>query len=431
MVRQVITTAIDMQAQQIAMIGAGTAGLAAALILARQGHYITMIEQVQALSPVGAGLLLQPAGLAVFAHLGVLAQASTLGAHVTGLEGQLADGRLLVDSHYAEAGQGLSGLGMHRASLCQVLLDALLDAQIAAQITWRMGVTVDRVDDRGSETRLFGHDAAGPIDASFDLVIVANGARSQLRPAAWVALDRPYPWGAMWTIVPECQALDPQILHQFYDGPSIMMGILPTGARPDAVTQRLSSVFWSLPTAQMASWMQSEHARADWLAQVHSRWPLAATWLEQVVTQPEQWLSAQYRDVVMRRFADNRLCVIGDAAHAMSPQLGQGANMALLDAWALGQAMQTGQDWPSVWAKYAALRGSSIYFYQWLSRQLTPLYQSDRQWAGWLRDVGFTWMYRVPYLRREMAMTISGLKTGLWQGLSVEQVARRVDQNNT
>ena len=416
-----------MSNQHIAIIGAGTAGLAAAIVLAWQGHHISIFEHVEALSPVGAGLLLQPAGLAVFAHLGVLEHALTLGAKVTGLEGQLANGQLLVNSHYHQAGEGLYGLGIHRATLCHVLVEALKSEPLCQQVTWRMGVEVEKIEDCGAEARLYGHDKSGQCDAAFDLIIVANGARSQLRPVDWVLLDRSYPWGAAWTIVPECLVLDQQILHQFYHGSSVMMGILPTGAIPDAPQQRLSSIFWSLPTAQLNGWMQEKGAREAWLSRVNQRWPIAAQWLETVIERPEQWFAANYRDVVMRRFAQGRIAVIGDAAHAMSPQLGQGANMALLDAWALGQAMAlNGQaDWPTIWQKYHSLRASSTHFYQWLSRQLTPLYQSNSRVAAWGRDFAFTWMYRIPYVRKEMAVTISGLKTGMFSGMKMENVEKR------
>lgn len=80
-----------MKTPHFAIIGAGTAGLARAILLAREGHYVTIFEQIDRLSPVGAGLLLQPAGLAVFERLGVLDEALKLGAKVTGLEGQLAN----------------------------------------------------------------------------------------------------------------------------------------------------------------------------------------------------------------------------------------------------------------------------------------------------------------------------------------------------
>jgi 2-polyprenyl-6-methoxyphenol hydroxylase-like FAD-dependent oxidoreductase len=104
--------------------------------------------------------------------------------------------------------------------------------------------------------------------------------------------------------------------------------------------------------------------------------------------------------------------------------------MALLDAWALGQSVAYGRrgeqiDWSVVWQHYHRLRGSSTLFYQSMSRLLTPLYQSDHWWTGVLRDVAFTWMYRVPYLRREMAVTISGLKTGMLSQMQYAQIATR------
>lgn len=426
-----------MKTPHFAIVGAGTAGLATAILLARAGNQVTLFEQVDELSPVGAGLLLQPAGLAVFEHLGVLESALKLGARVTGLEGQLADKRLLVNSHYREAGSNLYGLGIHRATLCHVLTQKL--AEYSSHVTWRMSHSIDQIQEGAHTVQLFGTYQQQKFDQHFDAVLIANGARSQLRPKAWVKVDQAYPWGAAWSIVPECPNLNPEILHQFYDRSKIMMGVLPTGAIPTAPQQRLSSVFWSLPTSQLQSFLKDESAKQQWLKQVGGRWPEVAEWLKQLLANEQnqpQWLSAQYRDVVMSQFGQGRIGVIGDAAHAMSPQLGQGANMALLDAWAFSQSLQAAThhhqtDWPMLWQHYHQHRRSSTQFYQFLSRLLTPLYQSDHWWAGGIRDLTFPWMYQIPYFRKEMAITISGLKTGLFQQLDYQQVAHYAGSNHT
>lgn len=398
-----------MKSQRIAIVGAGTAGLASAVLLSRQGHDITLFEQAAQLENVGAGVLLQPSGLAVFRHLGVLDAAMALGAPVRALQGQLADGSLLVDHHYQDLNATDFGLGMHRAALCDVLVNALP----VRSIEWRLGHAVLRVTEQPDGVVLHCQQADGQTQTSqFDALLIANGAKSQLRPKAWVLLDRPYPWGAVWSILPECETLDRQVLHQFYHGAQTMMGVLPTGAVPSQPDQRLSSVFWSIPTAQFAAWGRQPAQIAAWIASVGQYWPDAAEWLAQVVTHPEQFMRAAYRDVILSRFGAGRLGVLGDAAHAMSPQLGQGVNMALLDAWAMGRAVQQAQHWDQVWPHYQQWRAPSIRFYQMMSRQLTPLYQSDRRGLGMLRDVAFPWMYRVPWLRREMAKTISGFKMG-------------------
>ncbi len=358
---------------KFAIIGAGTAGLATAILLARQNIQVTIFEKVSELEPVGAGLLLQPSGLAVFEHLGVLDEALKLGAIVTGLEGQLANGYKIVDSHYSQAHPDFYGLGIHRASLCHVLESKC--REYPELITWQMNADIQQLEESSDEIKVFGTVNGESFDAVFDSVIIANGARSELRPRSWVKVDQAYAWGAKWTIVPECLTLDTQILHQFYDRSNIMMGILPTGAIPTQPNQRLSSVFWSLPTDQLGNFLPNNQARSNWLKEVSKRWKPAADWLEQVIANPEekqQWLSANYRDVVMSKFGEGRIGVIGDAAHAMSPQLGQGANMALLDAWALGQTVQNARhsdvqgnesiDYAKLWQTYHQHRQSSTAF---------------------------------------------------------------------
>lgn len=405
-----------MKQLRIAIIGAGTAGLATANFLSQQSHHISIFEQVTKLAPVGAGLLLQPSGLHIFHKLGLLEQVCEWGSPVSGLVGKLPSGKRIVNSFYKDTGFNQCGIGIHRAALCHVLAEPLQKFPIQ----WYMGCQVSSVIQQGSEAILSFYENTPNQEsafhtAAFDLVLICNGAKSTLRPIEWTMLDKPYPWGALWAIVPECQILDTHILHQFYDSASVMMGILPTGKIPyqspnQAISQTLSSVFWSLPAEDMVK-MATEQKTEYIIDKTEQRWPLIADWL---CTLPKEtnWLAANYRDVVMNQYGSGSIGVIGDAAHAMSPQLGQGANMALLDAWSISRSISGSQDLTEVWQRYHESRVPSIQFYQRMSRLLTPFYQSHSKGLGLFRDISFNLMYQFPWLRKQMALTVSGVKTG-------------------
>jgi len=403
------------QPQSIAIIGAGTAGLATAALLAQQGHAITLIERAPALEPVGAGLLLQPAGLSVLHRMGLYQAMYRYGAHIDALVGHTYSGRAIMNSHYRPLGEQAHGLGIHRASLCHVL-DSHLQTLPHQR---RMASTVIAVDSQPQQATVTleqkHENRTGTQTLTFDAVLIANGSHSQLRPAAWTRYDRLYPWGAMWAMLPMTAPFDVPLLQQRYHRASAMAGILPTGSRPDQPETPLASFFWSLPVTEIAHWQQPDFAASPfekWRGALHTFWPQ----LDEVLTpltQAQQLTPATYRDVIMSKWGDNRLGVIGDAAHAMSPQLGQGANMALLDAWALGDAMQQSDNWHQVWAHYHQHRGPQIRFYQRMSRWLTPAFQSHSRVVATGRDLLFPLLNHLPWMRLQMARTIAGLKTGL------------------
>src|SRR3954452_9269002 len=202
------------------VVGCGTAGAAAALLLARAGHEVEGLERCADPPPSGAGLLLQPTGLAVLERLGLRARVQAAGDRVTRIVGHTTGGRRVLDLDYGDLRPGLAGLGIHRAALFGALWDALV-AQPG--VTVRTGVEVDDL---------------GAIDA--DLVVIAAGARTPLRAATGIEhRARPYPWGALWTIAPDPEGAFSGALHQIYRGTRGLLGFLPTGG---AV-----SLFWSVP----------------------------------------------------------------------------------------------------------------------------------------------------------------------------------------
>ena len=128
---------------RIAVIGSGIAGLASAAHLARAGHAVTIFERFEAPRPLGAGLLLQPAGLAALDRLGLRTGAQTRGARVSRLLGRTPKGRTVLDLRYADGRPGDIGIGIHRASLFELLLSSAREAGAL----WRTGAGVVRLQD--------------------------------------------------------------------------------------------------------------------------------------------------------------------------------------------------------------------------------------------------------------------------------------------
>src|SRR4051812_1093268 len=105
---------------RVAVAGLGTAGASVALLLARQGHDVTVFEQTPALKPVGAGVLLQPSGQRALSAMGLL---ESVIAHAEPIERLIAfksSGKLLDDLAYGELSPDCLAYGLHRADLFNV-----------------------------------------------------------------------------------------------------------------------------------------------------------------------------------------------------------------------------------------------------------------------------------------------------------------------
>ncbi len=104
------------------------------------------------------------------------------------------------------------------------------------------------------------------------------------------------------------------------------------------------------------------------------------------LTDAAQLTFARYSHRTLGAPLEERLVHIGDAWRSTSPQLGQGANMAMLDAYALAMALRSTSDVSEALRKFVALRARHARFYQLLSRLFTPVYQSDSRVLPLLRD---------------------------------------------
>lgn len=400
---------------RIAVVGGGVAGCAAAILLRAQGHAVTLFEAVADPRPVGAGLLLQPTGQAILRSLGLLDEVLAHGARVQRLFGDNASGRTVLNLDYGRFAPGCFGLGIQRGTLFGLLWRRM----VAAGTAVRLATAVEGFAQDDAGVTLTG--AAGTALGRFDALVLANGSFSTLRAGMQVPQSQaPFPWGALWAVLPAPPGFAPAELRQRFRSAREMVGLMPVGRALDAPAGEARGInfFWSLPLADVPAWRAQ--GLAAWKARVCALMPQCGPLLESV-TAPDQLRVARYADVWMDRWHDRRVLAIGDAAHGMSPQLGQGANMALIDAWVLAHCVRAatrpaGVAWGDAFAQYSGERTPHLRFYQRSSVALTPLFQSHGRVAPALRDLFFGLPGRLSWVHRHSVAALAGMKTGWVSG---------------
>ena len=130
----------------------------------------------------------------------------------------------------------------------------------------------------------------------------------------------------------------------------------------------------------------------------------------------EQLLHTTYQHVSLRRRHDDRTILIGDAAHAMSPHLGQGINLAMVDAWRLADCLRNAPTPIAAFRAFAIRQRDYLRYYATVTYVLAPFFQSDWSILGWGRDLALPWLPVIPWVKRQMLLTVTGQKGGFLRG---------------
>jgi 2-polyprenyl-6-methoxyphenol hydroxylase-like FAD-dependent oxidoreductase len=392
------------QKKSIAVIGAGYAGTAFCLAaLARNlddRFDLTLVEQSAEPGPVGAGVLLQPSGQFVLSELGLFTEEFRSHLHpYTRLRARDGPDNFFLDLCVAE--NGCQTYGAHRGTIYERLLSPLKEAAADGRLNLEFGSPVSRTEKGAQGWRLQSERQDLGV---FDLVVVADGNCSENRERlGFRCLSRAYEIGAIWYVG---QSAEPQgELLQSCLGTSRIVGLLPTDRQGQV------SFFFSCSAPEYQEILSGRFE--DFMGQVQQIAPEAVPLLEQSGGF-DGMLHTKYLHGWMPTWIKPGAVVVGDAAHPMSPHLGQGINLALLDAYSLAKSLEQ-LDLPEALQRYQSKRRSQVALNSWLSLVLTPFFQSYPDLGqGRLRNLGVRLFMAWPWMRSQMQGAVWGRKAGLW-----------------
>lgn len=330
---------------RVAIVGGGIGGLATAVALARRNIRATIYEQAASLGEVGAGVFIYPNSLRQLERMGLGEALATVGAKVGNksrycrMDGSVVGSILTTDS------TGWNGMyGMHRADLLRVLAEAIDPATIRTShrcIGFTQHETGGRLSFDNGES------------AEFDVVVAADGIHSSLQKYLVEQTPPEYSgFRAYRGLLPRERLPNWDLdAHLVWMGENKHFMVFPVRAG------ELLNYVGFVPTANETVESWSAIGDRDELAASFSGWDPKVEELLGKVESCFWW--GLYDRRPLRRWTGGSLVLLGDAAHAMLPHLGQGANQAIEDGVALAVLLEgkTRQDpIAGILADYETLR---------------------------------------------------------------------------
>ena len=307
---------------RVLVVGAGIAGLATAGAIRELGWDVSVVEQRPDFDGTDTGLFVPANGVRALAALGVLDGIAGRGRRISRLQVRSADGSAesaaRLELVWPEAGPSIA---IHRSLLQEALLEAAL-------VPVRMGVRLTGIAADGGQAYATFDDGT---TAGYDLILGADGAGSAVRGLLWPDAAAGYGGECWWRGVVTCPPdLDDWTLTLCRAGNLVT---IPVGSQ---------LVYWGAGVSGQAPFRDESPGRA---ARVRDRFADATGVVAAVLDQVTDDATVQFSAADTAWVEDpvaGRVVLIGDAWHATTPSMAQGAAMAAEDALVL--AGELGRD---------------------------------------------------------------------------------------
>lgn len=377
--------------------GGGIGGLAAAFVLARGGHAVTVLEQSPAFGEIGAGIQLGPNIFRMFDYLGLTEAVSRVAYFPPGLGmNDVRTGEKVVRVPLGDTARAAYGFPygvIYRADLHQVFLDA---CKALPGVTLRTGAKVEgfEQDGAGVKVRL----GTGEV-LEGDALIGADGLWSRIREAV-VGDGKPRVSGH---IAYRAVLKREDVPAHLWSDDVLLWG----GEKTHLVHYplRRGELFNLVAVFHSNKYDEGWNTFGD-TAELTGRFADAVPQVRELLGKIETWKMWVLCDrEPVKNWTDRRVTLLGDAAHPMLQYLAQGAGQAIEDAVVMGEALQATQgDVPQAFQKYQQARYlrtgrvqltarfyGDIYHASGVQRELrNAMFQGGQESAGF---AGLKWMY--------------------------------------
>jgi 2-polyprenyl-6-methoxyphenol hydroxylase-like FAD-dependent oxidoreductase len=358
------------------IIGGGIAGLSTALALQIAGLDYEIYEAAPELKPVGAGISLSINAMRVYRSLGIADAILNAGAEPRVLQSTDEHLRKIAttDARRYKKQYGVGFVLIHRARLQAVLLHALDATRVH---TGKRLVHVHEADDQVSVTFEDGSIATG------DFLIGADGIHSATRHAIFPDSRLRYAGQTCWRGIVkfELPTGDRDRMFEAWGG-ALRFGCTPVGH---------GEVYWFAVKTAIANGNDTDPRLNMWLADHFERFAAPVCDLIRA-TDPSNIIRNDLYDLApMPTWSSGRCLLIGDAAHATTPNMGQGGCQAAEDAYYLGKMLAEGHEIPALFAAFEQKRRPKV---DWIVQQSRRIGQV----AHWryARGLGNWLMRRAP-----------------------------------